>query len=60
MNAVATLEAIMADPLAKGTARVMAARTVLDAALRAVEIQDLEVRLTDLEHRLEAACTTGG
>jgi len=52
-KAAATLEAIMADPMAKPTARVMAARTVLDTALRAVEIENLEARLAAIEAKVE-------
>src|SRR5262245_58621371 len=48
-QAVATLLAVMDDPLAMPSAKVSAAKTVLDFALRAVEIDDLEARVVALE-----------
>lgn len=48
-KAIETLHTIMADPLAKGAARVMAARTVLDVAVRTIQAEDVEARLAALE-----------
>lgn len=48
-EAVRTLRAVMSDASAPPASRVAAARAVLDTALRAVELMDLETRITDLE-----------
>ena len=47
--AVDTLAAVMDDPAASASARVAAARCVLDTALRAIEYENLEVRIAALE-----------
>ncbi|WP_230877191.1 hypothetical protein [Paenibacillus macerans] len=47
--AVETLEDVMGNRKAPAMARVMAAKTVLDTALKAVEIEDLTARLEALE-----------
>ena len=52
-TAVDTLEAIMGDPEATPSSRVTAARCALDLAVKAVELEDLEARITALEHRLQ-------
>ena len=51
-TAVATLESIMSDAEAPPASRVTAARVVLDTALKAVELEDLEERLSQLEATL--------
>ena len=48
-TAVQTLLAVMADPEATASARVSAARTILDTAVKAVELEDLEARIAALE-----------
>ena len=48
-DAVATLRAIMQDSAAPASARVSAAKTVLDTAVKAVELEDLEARIATLE-----------
>jgi hypothetical protein len=48
-EAVRTLRAVMSDDSAPPASRVAAARAVLDTALRAVELMDLETRIADLE-----------
>jgi phage terminase small subunit len=50
--AVATLEAVMANPGAPAGAKVSAARTILDAAAKLTETADLARRISDLEARL--------
>ena len=52
-EAVETLSTIMADPLVLASSRVSAARTVLDTALKAVELHDLEERIRQLEEWTE-------
>ena len=47
--AVATLEAIMQDATASASARVSAAKAVLETAIKGVEVEDLEARMTTLE-----------
>jgi len=48
-KAVDALEEIMLDREAKDTARVTAAKTVLETALKAVEVEDLARRIENLE-----------
>jgi hypothetical protein len=48
-TAVATLEAIMQDSTASASARVSAAKAVLETAIKGVEVEDLEARMTALE-----------
>ncbi len=48
-DAVRTLREVMNDAAAPPSSRVAAARAVLDTALRAVELMDLETRVVDLE-----------
>ena len=55
-EAVETLRAIMRDGDAPAGSRVSAARTVLDTALKAVELEDLVARV----EALEAAAPSGG
>lgn len=51
-RAVETLEEVMGNPEAKESARVSAAKTVLDAALKALELEDLEARVEELERMM--------
>ncbi len=48
-QAVDTLSEVMADKEASPSARVQAARVCLDMAMRAVELEDLESRIAQLE-----------
>ena len=50
---VSTLVKIMVDPNAPPAARVRAAHRILDGAHRAIEFDDLEVRLAALERAAE-------
>lgn len=50
-TAVSTLIDVMGDGEASSSSRVTAARSVLELAFRAVEIEDLEARVTALEER---------
>jgi hypothetical protein len=52
--AVATLEGVMADQDAPASARVSAARAVLEMGQKAVELGDLDGRVTELEHAAAA------
>jgi FAD/FMN-containing dehydrogenase len=52
--AVDTLRGIMQDPHKLASARVTAARVILEIAIKAVELENLEVRLAVLEARLTA------
>src|SRR5450432_1123875 len=47
--AVSTLLKIMVDPTAPAASRVRAADCVLDRAIKAIEVEDIEVRLSELE-----------
>jgi hypothetical protein len=53
-QATATLVRVMNDPATPAGVRVAAARTVLDQALRSVEIEEFDRRLSDLEEMSEA------
>jgi hypothetical protein len=48
-EAVEALRCIMNDPNKSASARVAAARSILEMAIKAVEIEDLEVRIEELE-----------
>ena len=48
-EAVETLRAVMQDPEAPASAKVSAARTILETAVKAVELEDLEARIAALE-----------
>ena len=52
LDAVRALHDVITDPGSPVTARVGAARAVLDLALRAHEIEEVEARLTELEERV--------
>ena len=49
--AVNTLQDVMEDPETPTACKVSSAKIVLDMALKGVEIEDLEMRLTSLEKR---------
>src|SRR5215510_7648941 len=48
-EAVETLRTVMQDPDAPASARVSAAKAILETAIKAVELEDLEARITALE-----------
>jgi hypothetical protein len=48
-RAVEVLQEVMDDPVAPAPSRVTAAKTIIEMTLRAVEIEDLEERITQLE-----------
>lgn len=52
-EAVENLRVIMGNPEAPASARVSAARTVLEMAVKAVELEDLEQRLSALEAHMQ-------
>lgn len=52
-EAVQCLRDIMGNPDAPGHARVSSAKTVLEVAIKSVEIEDLERRIRDLEKLLK-------
>lgn len=51
-GAVATLLEIAEDPSQQGAARVGAARTILDFAVKAAEVEDLSARVEEFEAKL--------
>jgi len=51
--AVTTLGKIMVDPNAPAASRVRAADSILDHAAKAAEIEDVEVRVSELERAAE-------
>ena len=53
-EAVETLRSVMQDPEAPASARVSAAKAVLDTAVKAVELENLEARITALEQQAKA------
>jgi hypothetical protein len=48
-EAVETLRSVMQDSESPASARVSAAKTILETALKGIEIDDLEVRMAALE-----------
>jgi hypothetical protein len=48
-EAVATLRCVMRDAEAPASARVSAAKAILETAVKAVELEDLEARISALE-----------
>jgi len=50
-EAVETLRTVMQDPEAPASAKVSAAKNILDMAVKAVELEDLEARIAALEHQ---------
>ena len=53
-EAVETLRAVMRDTDAPAGSRVAAARTVLDTAIRGIELEDISERLAQLEAAVNA------
>src|SRR5712691_819130 len=53
--AVSTLLKIMVDPNALASTRVRAADSVLDHGAKAIELEDIEVRVSELERAAEAS-----
>jgi hypothetical protein len=53
--AVSTLLKVMVDPGTPASTRVRAADSVLGHAAKAIEIEDIEVRVADLERSAEAS-----
>ena len=51
-KALATLRQVMDDPEATPSARVSAAKVVLDLGLKASELEDLDERVAKLEKKL--------
>ena len=56
-EAVRVLRDIMTNPDSKDSARVTAAKTVLDTALKAVEMEDLSARVETLEKGVDETGT---
>ena len=52
-EAVATLRHVMRDAEAPASARVSAARAILETAIKAVELEDLEARIIALEAQVQ-------
>jgi len=52
--AVSTLLRIMVEEKSPASTRVCAADSVLDKAARAIELEDIEARLTELERAAES------
>ena len=48
-EAVETLRSVMQDAAAPASAKVSAAKTILETAVKAVELEDLEARIVALE-----------
>ena len=53
--AAATLLKIMVDPTAPAASRIRAADSVLGHAAKAIEIEDIEVRVSELERAAESS-----
>jgi hypothetical protein len=53
--AAATVLRLMTDPAAPAAVRLRAAESVFDHAIRAIEIEDIEVRVAELEQAVEDA-----
>ncbi|MHB1701889.1 MAG: hypothetical protein ACYCSN_17515 [Acidobacteriaceae bacterium] len=56
-EAVETLRSVMKDEDAPASARVTAAKAVLDTVIKAAEVEDLSVRVAELERLLTAQNT---
>jgi hypothetical protein len=52
--AVSTLLKVMVDPNTLASTKVRAADSVLDHSAKAIELEDIEVRLSELERAAEA------
>jgi len=59
-GACGTLEAVMSDDLASGSARVSAARGVLEAVLRFAELSALAERIARIEELIGGGDEGGG
>ena len=57
--AASTLLKVMADGNTPASTRVRAAECVLNHAAKAIEIEDIEARVTELERAAEASKSTG-
>ena len=53
--AVSTLLKVMVDPSTPPSAKVRAADSVLDRSAKAIEIEDIEARVTELERAMKAS-----
>src|SRR5712692_7293140 len=53
--AVGTLVKVMVDPNSPAAARVRAADSVLDHAAKAIELEDIEARVSELERTVGAS-----
>lgn len=58
-KAVDTLEAVMDDTASPSSARVTAAKTVLEMAVKAVELEDMAARIEALERSIQAGRDIG-
>ena len=56
--AVSTLLKVMIDPNSPASTRVRAADSILDHAAKAIEIEDIEVRVSQLEAAAQKAMST--
>ena len=52
--AVSTLLKVMVDPATPASSRIRAADSILDHAAKAIELEDIEVRVSELERASEA------
>lgn len=59
-ESVLTLQEIMNDKTAPASARVSAAKTVLDSGLKVIEMDELEARLAEIEKDLAENKGVGG
>ena len=57
--AVSTLGKVMVDPNTPAATKVRAADSILNHAAKAIEIEDIEVRVSELERAAEAAKKSG-
>ncbi len=57
--AVSVLLKVLADPTTPPSVRVRAADSVLDHSAKAIEIEDIEARVAELERSAEAARASG-
>ena len=58
--AVTTLLKVMVDVNTPASTKVRAADSILDHAAKGIEVEDLEVRIAELERSAEAAKSNGG
>jgi hypothetical protein len=57
--AVTTLLKVMVDPATPASTKVRAADSVLDHSAKAIELEDIEARVAELERRAELAKSSG-